>query len=106
MLIDSRKDQNKSERTSRSISIRYVLSDGSNLMRNYNITTNDVLYETLCLYETDWSREKMRQTISADPAMPELPEEAGDEVTTVSGDEVIMEYNYYDEIPENSEYGY
>ncbi len=106
LLIDGRKDQNKSERTSRSISIRYVLIDGSNLMRNYNITTNDVLYETLCLYETDWSREKMRQTISADPAMPELPEDAGGDVTTVSGDEVIMEYNYYGEIPENSEYGY
>ncbi len=107
LLIDSRKKQNQPDRTSCSIAIRYVLTDGSSLMRNYDITTNDTLYETLRLYETDWSRERMRQTISADPAMPELPEEIDEGgAVSVSADEIIMEYAYYGEMPENSEYGY
>ena len=110
-LIDSRKESDDSQKTARAISIRYVLNDGSNLMRNYDITTNDTLYETLRLYESDWSREKMRETISADPEMPEISEEnkteLGSEMVWDGGSFTEVYYGGEGEvIPENSKYGY
>ena len=110
-LIDSRKERDDSQKTARAISIRYVLNDGSNLMRNYDITTNDTLYETLRLYESDWSREKMREIISSDPKMPESSEESKTEL----GSDMLWDGMSFTEIyheamgivvPENSKYGY
>lgn len=110
-LIDSHKEKDASQKSARAISIRYVLNDGSSLMRNYDITTNDVLYETLRLYESDWSREKMRKTISANPEMPEIEEENNTELDTemVWDGEGFIEVSHGNEgiiIPENSKYGY
>ena len=118
-LIDSRKDTDG--QTAREISVIYVLNDGSYLLRNYDITTNDVLYETLRLYESDWSRQQMREVISSDPAMPEIPDtsESGGDADSITGTDVgliagaiesavaVYQENYSDiPIPENSEYGY
>ena len=109
-LIDSHKEKDTSKKSARSISIRYVLNDGSNLMRNYDITTNDTLYETLRLYESDWSREKMREIISSEPQMPELPTEdkEGEHGIFQSEEYMGVYYGYqgYTELPANTEYGY
>ena len=110
-LIDSRKESDGSQKTARAISIRYLLNDGSSLMRNYDITTNDTLYETLRLYESDWSREKMRETISADPEMPEISEENKTELVSemVWDGEGFIEVSHGNEgiiVPDHSKYGY
>ena len=108
-LIDSRKETDDAKKSAHEISIRYVLTDGSSLIRNYDITTNDALYETLRLYESDWSREQMRATISSEPKMPEEDEtaESGDTQTFWDGSSFEeIYYSEYGEIPDHTEYGY
>ena len=47
--------------------IVYLLEDGSMVKRYYTYSTSEALEKSLALYETDWSRETMREVISSNP---------------------------------------
>lgn len=63
------------ETVDKPLCIVYLLDDGSEIKRYYPRVTVEALEKSLLLYETDWSKDTIREVISSNPTQQQLEED-------------------------------
>ncbi len=72
MMIDSKDAE---QTVDKPLCIVYLLEDGSEIKRYYPRVTVETLQKSLLLYETDWSKDTIREVISSNPTQQQLMED-------------------------------